>query len=117
MQTGDYQAFYRAESGEALNYVIEVKEIEMFKAPERAHRLDYKSMSVDSVARMRRRELAGSIIIILLCHRLTTRNCVWRSPSFSFFKTREAKTPSGSWVVQDFPEIKLTEYLEETLIY
>lgn len=92
-QAGDFQAF-----GWGKNWLIEVKEIQY------AYRLPHGNFGPEQVGKMRKRELAGSIPIVLIYHR---NEKLWRCPGFSTFLYREG----GSW---DLREVK-TQTLPETL--
>ena len=78
-----------------LNGVLEVKETE------HAFRLAHKNFSADKVARMRKRQLAGSQPLVLICHRVYGGDTptVWRPVEFDYFLQREG----GSWDLSDWP--------------
>lgn len=107
-QPGDYQWFYDTvriaalpgEKGKtAVSYtrngVIEVKETE------HAFRLAHKNFSSDKVARMRKRQLAGSECLVVVCHRVygSGEQPLWRFVEFDYFLQREG----GSWDLTDYP--------------
>jgi hypothetical protein len=83
-QVGDYLIFRpRAHA------VLEVKTV--------AHdfRLPNKNFPADQIAKLRRREMAGSEVIVLIYH--STAN-VWRIPDFDVFKTNPT---ASSWNLSD----------------
>lgn len=78
-QCGDF-VFYRPD----VHGVIEVKETQF---PER---LPHGNFGVDQVAKLRKRQLAGGVIVILVYH---TQTKVWRLVPLEKFFVRE----KGSW--------------------
>jgi penicillin-binding protein-related factor A (putative recombinase) len=91
-QAGDFQVF-----GWGKNWLIEVKETQ------HAYRLPHGNLGPEQVGKMRKRELAGSIPVVLVHHRSEK---IWRCPCFSTFLHREG----GSWdlrgvTAQSLPEI------------
>lgn len=83
-QTGDF-AFYMPNFFGA----IEVKEVK------HSFRLPHKNFETDQVAKLRKRQMAGGHIIILVYH---TEDDLWRMPPFGTFKEREG----GSWDLSKF---------------
>lgn len=83
---GDFQAFYSGQGKGSRNFVIEVKEVA------HAYRLSYNNFDAGQIARMRIRELAGSIALVLVYHSPTK---LWRILPLSLFYTREEG--AGSW--------------------
>lgn len=107
-QAGDFEWFFDTgriaalpeESGKRAvpytrNGLIEVKETE------HAFRLAHKNFSSDKVARMRKRQLAGSECLIVVCHRVygSGEQPLWRFVDFDYFLQREG----GSWELTDYP--------------
>lgn len=78
------------------NFLIEVKETEASKT-----RLPYKNFDTGAVGRARMRALAGSEVLVLVCHRPES---VWRAVPLDVFVTRDARKPGGSWDLSAFPE-------------
>lgn len=93
-QAGDFQAF-----GWGKNWIIEVKETQ------HAYRLPHGNFGPEQVGKMRKRELAGSVPVVLIYHR---NEKVWRCPSFSTFLSREG----GSWDLRDVKAQPLPELLD-----
>ncbi len=98
---GDFQAFYKfEESGmgtrptASYNFLIEVKETTL------PNRLPYQNFSVDGVARARKRQMAGGIVLVLVCCKPTK---TWRLLPLSVFQARNPETPSGSWKLDVYP--------------
>lgn len=101
-QPGDFQAFYQNEFGARFNFLIEVKETE------HEFRLPHGNFSLDAVARMRKRQLAGTECFILTYH---SKSKTWRCIEFDFFVHREG----GSWDLRVFPLIDMPTTLKENL--
>ena len=93
-QPGDFQAF-----GWGRNWLLEVKEV--------AHdyRLGHNNFPLASVARMRKRQAAGSECLVLLYH--STTKC-WRFPRFDLFLHRDG----GSWDFRGTPLVDLDSTLK-----
>lgn len=77
-----------------MHGVIEVKEVE------HPTRLPYKNVSTESVAKLRKRYLAGGQVMILVCHMPMD---VWRLVPLPMLLKRDSSTPSGSWDLSQFP--------------
>lgn len=69
---------------------IEVKEVA------HGYLLPHKNFGVDQVAKLRKRQLSGGSVLVLVYHSTTG---LWRLPSLSLFLTRER----GSWNLTAFP--------------
>lgn len=99
-QAGDFQAFRKFKTAGAsdvtANWVIEVKQTE------KPERLPYKNYSEDKVARVVKRQLAGSIPVVLICHGNDAK-ALWRIVPLLVFQHRNPETPSGSWLLTDYP--------------
>lgn len=85
-QVGDYLIF-----GPHQHAVLEVKTV--------AHnfRLPNKNFPADQIAKLRRREMAGSEIIVLIYHSAAN---LWRIPEFSTFSANPA---AASWNLSEVP--------------
>ena len=94
-RAGDFVVYYRGK-----NFLIECKEV--------AHdfRLPKSNFKRDQRARMRVRELAGSICMVLIYHSTTG---VWRLQGLDFFGTDE----TGSWDLRGTPEWTLPTIISE----
>jgi len=106
----DFQAFmavgaehcYGADNRPASrNFLLEVKEV--IDIP---NRLPYKNFDTGAVSRMVKRQLAGCEGWVLVCHRPED---VWRAVPLAIFRERNARTPSGSWLLTDYPTTTLAE--------
>jgi hypothetical protein len=97
---GDFQAFSKT-SGKSENFCIEVKEF--------AHdfRISYNNFDEAKVARMYKRELAGSICVVLL---YSTTMRVWRVANLRFFRQRNKSV--GSW---DLRSLEICQDVLETM--
>jgi hypothetical protein len=84
-QTGDFQ-FYMP----GLHGVIEAKEVK------HDFRLPHGNFTVESVAKCRKRVLAGGSVIVLVHH---TTTGLWRVDGLERFRTREG----GSWDLSELP--------------
>lgn len=99
-QVGDFAAFVLERNSQApmfrvsRNFVIEVKEVK------HDFRLPYKNFSADKVARIRKRELAGAEGVVLIRFMPADE---WRAVPTSFFYSRDAEKPSGSWDLSAVP--------------
>lgn len=93
-QAGDFQAF-----GWGRNWIIEVKETQ------HAYRLPHGNFGVEQVVKLRKRELAGSLPLVLIYHR---NEKLWRCPAFSTFLHREG----GSWDLREVKPQLLAEILD-----
>ena len=116
-QAGDYQAFSTApialgESGFISrtgtthinrNFIIEVKELK------HDFRLPHASYSVDKVARVQKRVLAGTEAIVILFH---SEAKVWRAVPFAVFTDRST---GGSWDLRAYPPVDYRTALSEFL--
>ena len=93
-QAGDFQTF-----GWGKNWLLEVKEV--------AHdyRVKHANFGEEQVARMRKREMAGTVPLVLVYHS-TVRQ--WRMPDFEFFGSREG----GSWDLRDWNLGTLASFLD-----
>ena len=80
--------------------LLEVKEVEHIS------RLPYKNLSPESYARMRKRELAGAKVFVLVAHR--TDVTVWRFLPLSDFG---GPRPGGSWDLSYSPPVDLRNAL------
>lgn len=100
---GDFQAFSNT-SQPSKNFVIEVKEF--------AHdyRLSYNNFDLGKVARMYKRELAGSVCVVLL---YSTTAKIWRQANLAFFRGRDNTV--GSWDLRNLQTIVLKPFLRELL--
>lgn len=70
------------------NGLIEVKSVE------HGYLLPYGNFTVDQVARMRVRAMAGSEVMVLVAFRPKGEKPYWRTAPLEFFESRERK---GSW--------------------
>ena len=105
VRTGDFYAYYKPAGwkfGRTAN--IEVKET---KIPTR---LPAGNFSRDSIARCRKRELAGVITVILIHHSTTDRWVVM--PIRHFFENVQASWPTDGWPSFDSCEAALDSALE-----
>lgn len=73
--------------------LIEVKEVD------HEFRLPHKNFSVEQIGKLRKRQWAGGLIIILVYHKPTK---LWRMPELEFFEKREG----GSWDLTEYPTSK-----------
>lgn len=107
-QAGDFQAFRKFKTAGAsdlsANWIIEVKQTEM------KDRLPYKNYSEDKVARVVKRQLAGSIPVVLICHGNDAK-ALWRIVPLLVFQSRNPETPSGSWLLKDYPTMPKAQAL------
>lgn len=88
-------------------YLLEVKEVQ------HSTRLGYQNFSVDQVARMRRRVLAGGFAWVLLCHwSQDNSKRFWRKIPLETFYNRPGGS-SSSWDLQGHPVSKVEQLLEE----
>ena len=96
-QPGDFACFRKI--GEvSRNWLLEVKEVG------HSYRLPHGNFTPEAVARMQKRQLAGSECLMLIFH---TKDGVWRAPPFDLFRTRQG----GSWDLRDFPVVDPGVYL------
>jgi hypothetical protein len=104
---GDFQAFclYKEKQigpnawvndPHSRNFIIEVKEVT------NSTRLPYKNYSEDKVARVRKREMAGTECLVLVCF---LPEKVWKAVPQAFFYDRDPTKPSGSWDLHRLPLI------------
>ena len=99
-QPGDFQAFFMQDDEVRWNYLIEVKEVD------HEYRLPHKNLSIDSFARMRKRQMAGSICAVMIYFKPLK---AWRVFPLSTF----AERTGGSWDLRDFPVTKLEPMLND----
>lgn len=98
-QAGDF--FWSYTDGKTTPHgLLEVKEVE------HATKLPYKNLSPESYARMRKRELAGAKVFVLVAHR--TGETVWRFLPLSDFG---GPRPGGSWDLSYSPPVDLRKAL------
>lgn len=95
-QAGDFQAF-----GWGKNWLIEVKETQ------HAYRIPHGNFGPEQVAKMRKRELAGSVPVVLIYHR---NEKLWRCPHLELFLYREG----GSWDLRGIKPQPLQVILDST---
>jgi hypothetical protein len=100
-QAGDYQAF-SLDGERSRNFILEVKELK------HDYRLPHGSYSIDKVARVRKRQLAGTECLVLLYHSEAKR---WRAVEFDVFLQREG----GSWDLRDWPHVDMPTALQNFL--
>lgn len=114
-QAGDFQSFKLYRQGLAnlgdysTNGLIEVKEVE------HAFRLPFKNLDEDSYARMHKRELAGSRVLVLIAHRWPDTKpsaVVWRALPLSYFADRSKVKGVGSW---DLSAVPVADYRQAIL--
>lgn len=111
-QPGDFQWFldlrYTVGSGEytrqvTANGLIEVKSVQ------HTHLLPYKNFTPDQIARMRIRQLAGSLPLVLVAFRPEGLKPYWRTAPLEFFEDQQRK---GSW---DFSDIDAYTHCDDIL--
>jgi len=92
-RAGDFVVYYRGK-----NFLIEVKEV--------AHdfRLPKSNFKRDQRARMKKRQLAGSICRVVTYHSTTGQ---WRIMPLDYFGTEE----TGSWDLQEFSSINTKQLI------
>jgi hypothetical protein len=91
---GDFEFYYPGRHG-----LIEVKEVNhVFRLPE-------KNFNKRAIARLRKRQLAGGTIVVVVRHSPTG---LWREVPLSFFVQR-ADQPS--WDLTEFPAVKTSREL------
>lgn len=73
--------------------LIEVKEVE------HDFRLPHKNFSTEQVSKLRKRKMAGGVIIILVYHKTTK---LWRLVEFEYLEGRNG----GSWDLSEYPTSK-----------
>jgi len=94
-QPGDFQAF-----GWGSNWLLEVKEVD------HQFRLPVQNFTLDARARMRERQLAGSMCWVLVYFKPAK---LWRLQSLDYFGT----LASGSWDMRDSPTAELSFVIDE----
>lgn len=67
-------------------------------------RLPSKNFGAEQIGKLRRREMAGGIVIVAVFH---TTNMKWRFPPFSVFRDNPA---AASWDLSDFPTYDKPEF-------
>lgn len=98
-QAGDF-VWYKLSEGVSSNGILEVKEVE------HEFRLPFKNLDNDSYARMYKRELAGSQVLVLVAHRLPNMRpaeVLWRALPLSYFANRNDVKGVGSWDLSAVP--------------
>ena len=79
--------------------VIEVKEVD------HDFRLPKKNFNPDKFPKIRKRQLANGLVVVLVYHRTTE---LWRHVPFEFFYDRR---DLPSWVLSDFPTFKTDDLM------
>ncbi len=115
-QAGDFQAFKLEQStyktaavglttglppgltARSRNFILEVKELK------HDFRLAHASYSPDKVARVQKRNLAGTECLVVLYHSTTK---LWRAVPFEVFLTRTG----GSWDLRAYPIVEIKHCL------
>lgn len=104
-QAGDFQWFYNLPLIDiTCNGIIEVKQVEHL------YRLPFKNFETDDYARVHKRELAGSRVLVLVAHKLEKmkpKDVTWRALPLSYFADRNDVKGVGSW---DLSEVPLVDY-------
>lgn len=99
-QPGDFQ-FFRLKGPLALSGLAEVKEIS------HPSRLPAKNFDKTQIARLRLRQMAGGVIVVLVCH---MPEKVWRRVPLEFFLERLSQP---SW---DLAEFQIHPSVAEALV-
>lgn len=94
-QPGDFQWFYQdVDCRETINGILEIKQTE------EKNRLPHSNFTQESYNMVRKRELAGSRVVVVICHYeagvTKPVDAVWRVFPLSRFKDRGVKGV-GSW--------------------
>lgn len=93
-QPGDFQWFYAFDKATTCNGILEVKQTEF------ADRLPHENFTQKSFNLVNKRELAGSIVTIIVCHYeegvTKPKDAVWRMLPLERFRDRGGKGV-GSW--------------------
>lgn len=94
-RAGDFVVYTKGK-----NYLIELKEVA------HEYRLPRSNFKRDQRARMKVRQLAGSICLVIVHHSTTN---MWREVPLDFFGTEE----TGSWDLSIFNTVPLTQITEK----
>ena len=94
-RAGDFVVYTKGK-----NFLIELKEVK------HDFRLPKPNFKRDQRARMKVRQLAGSICFVLVHHSTTD---TWRDIPLDYFGTEE----TGSWDLSSFPTINLNDIVEK----